>query len=160
MGRTISLFAHKRAARIIGGRQRIPVSLLRSSERVYAFTFYVMYRCATSFGNQEWGEGNAVFAMGLLQFMLLSEVVCGIALLTGHTPLVPSKAAVLLGLTAILMFTYFLLVRKHQWLRYKPTFETYSRKKHFLASLGVGLLVAVAFLGIGIVKQAIGAVHS
>lgn len=136
------------------------MSLLRRLEKIYVFTFYVMYRCATSFGNQEWGEGNAVFAMGLLQFLLLSELICGIALLTGHTPFVPSKPAVLLGLTAILILTHSLLVRKHQWLPYKLEFEQYAKGKHFLASLGVGILMTTALLGIVIIKVAIGGVRS
>jgi hypothetical protein len=136
------------------------VSLLRWLKKAYVFTFYVQYRCATSFSNQEWGEGNAVFGMALLQFMLLSELICGIALMTGHAPFVPSTLVVLFGSTAILVLTYFLLVRKHQWMRFKSEFEQYSRRKHFFASLGVGILMAAAFLGIGIVKYAIGAVRS
>jgi hypothetical protein len=98
--------------------------------------------------------------MALLQFMLLSELICGIALLTGRTPFVPSTLVVLFGSTAILVVTYFLLVRKHQWLHFKSEFEQYSRRKHFFASLAVGILMAAAFLGIGIIKHAIGAVHS
>jgi cytochrome c biogenesis protein CcdA len=136
------------------------VSLLRLLEKAYVFTFYVQYRCATSFGNQKWGVGNAVFGMALLQFLLLSELICGIALLAGHTPFVPSRLVVLFGSAVILMLTHFLLIRRHQWLRFKPEFEAYSRRKHFLASLSVGILMAVALLGIGIVKHAIGTVHS
>jgi hypothetical protein len=136
------------------------MSLLRWLEKAYVFTFYVIYRWASSFGNQKWGEQNAVFLMGILQSALLIEFICGIALLTRRTPISFSKPLVLIGLTTILLLTYFLLIRRHQWLRFKPEFETYSRRKHFLASLGVGILMAVAFLGIGIVKHAIGTVHS
>jgi hypothetical protein len=136
------------------------VSLLRWFQRIYIFTFYVMYRCATTrFGSQEWGEQNAVFAMSLLQYMLLTELICGIALLTGHTPIIVPKLMVLFGAAVLLMLTYFPLVRKHQWLPFKAEFERYPRGKHFLASLGVGILMAAAFLGVTIVKKAIGTVH-
>jgi len=132
------------------------VSILRWLKKAYVFTFYVMYRWAGSFGNQEWGEQNAVFLMGILQSTLLIELICGIALLTKRTPIVFSKPLVLLGLAVILLLTYFLLARKHQWSRLKPEFERYSRRQHFFASLGVGILVAAVLLGIGIVKIAIG----
>jgi hypothetical protein len=135
------------------------VSLLRRLKKIYVFTFYVQYKCAASFGNREWGEGNAVFAMSLLQSMLLLECICGIALLTGHTPIAIPKLSVIVGYAVILLVTYFLLVRKHQWLPYKLEFEQYSKRRHFLSSLGVGILVATSFLGIGLVKDAIGGVH-
>jgi hypothetical protein len=135
------------------------VALMRWLKTIYVFTFYVQYRCATSFGNQEWGEGNAVFAMALLQFLLLSELICDIASLTGHTPFVPSTLMMLFGSTAILILTYSLLVRKHQWLRYKSEFERYSRRRHFLASSGVGIVMAAALAGIVVVKKAVGAIH-
>jgi hypothetical protein len=136
------------------------VSLLRSIVKIYVFTFYVQYRCATSFGNSEWGEGNAVFGMALLQGILISELICGIALLTGYTPIAFPKLAVISGYSFLLLFTYLTLVRKHQWLPYKSEFEQYSKGKHFIASLGVGILMAVALLGIAIIKDAIGGVRS
>jgi hypothetical protein len=136
------------------------VSILLRLEKLYAFAFYVQYRiCTTRFGSEEWGEQNAVFMMGLFQCFLLSELICGVALLTGHTPIAFPKLATLIGLAAILLFTHRVLVHKHQWLRYKPEFEQYPRRKHFLASLSVGAIMAAAFLGIGIIKKAIGAVH-
>jgi uncharacterized membrane protein YuzA (DUF378 family) len=125
---------------------------------MYAFTFYVTYKFASSFNSQNWAEENAVFLMGLLQFALLVESVCGVALLTGKTPIAFPKIAVLVGLAAVLLLTYFVLVKKHQWLRYKLEFENYSRRKLFFASLGVGIVIAAAFLGIGIIKDAIGGV--
>lgn len=162
MQQTICPFAQNPAAKpIISGRERgFPVSLLRRFEKIYVFTFYVQYRCATSFGNQAWGEGNAVFGMALLEYFLLLELICGIALLTGRTPIAFPKLGVALGYTLVLLLAYFALVRKHQWLRYKSEFEQYSRGKHFLASLGVGILMAAALLGIGVIKAAIGSVRS
>ncbi|HXC11050.1 MAG TPA: hypothetical protein VNV61_19100 [Steroidobacteraceae bacterium] len=139
---------------------RFFVSILLRLEKLYAFAFYVQYRiCTTRFGSEEWGEQNAVFMMGLFQCFLLLELICGVALLTGHTPIAFPKLATLIGLAAILLFTHRVLVHKHQWLRYKSEFEQYPRRKHFFASLGIGAIMAVAFLGIGIVKKAIGAVH-
>jgi amino acid transporter len=134
------------------------MSLLRFFGKIYAFTFYVTYKFASSFNNENWAEENAVFLMGLLQFALLLESVCGVALLIGKTPIAFPKIAVLVGLAAVLLLTYFLLVKKGQWLRYKREFESYSKRKVFFASLGVGVVVAMAFLGIGIIKNAIGRV--
>lgn len=135
------------------------MSLLRRFEKIYVFTFYVQYRCATSFGNHVWSEGNAVFGMALLEYFLLLELICGIALLAGRTPIAFPKFGVALGYAFVLLLTYSALVRKHQWLRYKSEFEQYPKGKHFLASLGVGLLMVAALLGIGIIKAAIGGVR-
>jgi hypothetical protein len=131
------------------------MSLFRWFGKIYVFTFYVTYKFASSFNNENWAEENAVFLMGLLQFTLFIELVCGVALLTGKTPIAVPKISVLVGLAAVLVLTYFVLVKKHQWFRYKAEFEKYSRRKHFFASLGVGIVVIVAFLGIGLVKEAI-----
>jgi cytochrome c biogenesis protein CcdA len=114
----------------------------------------------TSNNDQEWSEGNAVFAMSLLQSMLVLELICSIALLVGHTPIAVPKVLVIVGYAVISMLTYFLLVRKHQWLSYKIKFEQYSKRKRFLGSFAVGIVVAAAFLGIAIVKRATRAVHS
>jgi hypothetical protein len=62
------------------------VSFLRRVEKLYTFTFYVQYRCAIAFGNNEWGEGNAVFGMALLQCFIVRELITGAALLLGRTP--------------------------------------------------------------------------
>jgi len=132
------------------------MSLLRRLEKIYIFTFYVQYRCATSFGNQEWGEGNAVFGMAILECFLLLELISGVALVTGRTPISFPKLGVALGFAVVSLVTYLTLVRKHQWLPYKSEFERYPKRKHFLASLAVGILMVAALLGIGVIKAAIG----
>jgi hypothetical protein len=128
--------------------------------KIYAFTFYVQYRCATSFGNNDWGEGNAVFGMALLQCFILLELVSGAALLLGRTPIVFPKLTVVLGFALFALFTHWTLVRKRQWLPHKAEFEQYAKRKHFWASLAVGILMLMALLGIGVIKAAIGAVRS
>ena len=136
------------------------MTILSRLEKLYAFAFYVQYKaCTTRFCSEEWGEQNALFAMGILQCLLLIELISGVALVTGNTPIAFPKLAIFLGLPVVLLFTHHVLVRKHQWLRYKSEFEEYPRGKHFFASLGVGTIMAAAFLGIGIVKMAIGAVQ-
>ena len=132
------------------------MSLLRWFGKIYVFTFYVTYKFASSFNNENYAEENAVFLMGLLQFTLCVELVCGVALLTGKTPITLPKITLLAILSGGLLLTYLVLVKKHQWFRYKIEFEMYSRRKHFLASLGVGFVVVAAFVGIGLVKRAIG----
>jgi hypothetical protein len=131
------------------------MSVLRWLGKIYAFTFYVTYKFTSSFNNQNWAEENAVFLMGLLQFALLVEIACGVAVLTGRTPIVFSKVAALIGMAAVLLLTYFMLVKRRQWIRYKLEFESYTRRKRFYGSLAVGIVVAAAFLGIEIVKYAI-----
>ena len=54
---------------------------------MYVFTFYVTYKFASSFNNENRAEENAVFLMGLLQVTLFLELVSGVALLTGKTPI-------------------------------------------------------------------------
>jgi len=129
---------------------------LRWLKKAYFFTFYIQYRCATSFGHFEWGEGNAIFGMALLLAMLILEVVCAVALMAHHTPVHFPKVAVVLGYALLLLFLYSTLVRKHQWLVYKTEFEGYSRRKHFFLSLGVGVMMAVALIGISVIKDGIG----
>jgi hypothetical protein len=129
-------------------------------KKAYVFTFYVQYRCATAFCCSKWGEENAVLGMGLLQAMLILEAVAAIALLTGRIPLVVPKTAVVLGYLFLLLFTYLLLVRKRQWRPYKVEFERYSKRKHFFASLAVGMLMVLALLGLGVLKRAIGGPQS
>ena len=131
------------------------MALLRWLKKSYVFAFYAQYRFATSFGNSAWGEENAVFCMGLLLGTLSLETICAVALVTHRTPVNFPKVAVLLWYSLLLLFIYWTLVRKHQWLTYKSEFENYSRRKHFFASLGVGSVVALAFIGIGVVKAAI-----
>jgi hypothetical protein len=98
--------------------------------------------------------------MSILQMALLFELIGSIALLTGHTPLIIPKWVAALGYLLILLFTYLVMVRKHQWLPYKAQFEQYSRRKHFLASLSVGILMVAILVGLGVVKRAIYAAHS
>jgi cytochrome c biogenesis protein CcdA len=134
-------------------------SLLRWFGKIYVFTFYVAYKFASSFNNENYAEENAVFLMGLLLLTLFVELVSGVALLTGKTPITLPKIAILVGFAVVLLLTYFLIVKEHKWFRYKMEFEQYSKSKHFFASLGVGVLVVAAFLGIAVVKEAIGGIH-
>jgi hypothetical protein len=128
---------------------------LRRLKKIYAFIFYVQYRCATFIGSEKSGAENAVFGMSILQTALILELICSIAMLTGHTPIVIPKWGAALGYLLILLFTYLVMVRKHRWLPYKAEFEQYSQRKHFLASLSVGILMAAIIVGLGVVKYAI-----
>ena len=136
------------------------MSVLRRLEKIYAFVFYVQYKCATAFGSQEWGEQNAVFAMATFEYILWLELLSAVALIAGHTPISFPKFGVALGYGVALLITHFTLVRKGRWLPYKSEFERYSKRKHFFASLAVGILMALALLGIAVIKTAIGAVGS
>jgi hypothetical protein len=121
----------------------------------------VQYRCATSFGRStKLGEENAVFGMSILQVIVIWELIYGTALLTGRPRIVIPTFAAVLGYFFLLLFPYFVLVRTHQWLVYKSEFEHYSRRKHFLASLSVGILMAALIAGLGVIKHAITAAHS
>lgn len=127
------------------------MSLIRTIERPYVYTFYVFVRSFT----YEW---SAVTVMGVFQCILIEGLVCGVALVTGHTPLVISKPAVIIGGLVVYAITGYVLTRKHRWLRYKPEFDGYSDAKRKMASAAVwGSFVLTSLVGIAVIKKAIGA---
>jgi hypothetical protein len=130
--------------------------LLRWLRKAYFFIFYVQVRCASSFGNAKRAEENAVYGMAILQIILILDAICGIALLTGHAPIVIPKLWTVAGALSILLFTYAVFfIRNHRWLSYKAEFAQYPRRKHFFASLTVGILMAGSIAAMGLLRRAI-----
>jgi hypothetical protein len=129
--------------------------LLRWLRKAYFFIFYVQVRCASSFGNTKRAEENAVYGMTILQIFLIADAICGIALLTDHTPLVIPKLWTVAGALLILLFTYAVILRNHRWPSYKAEFAQYPGRKHFFASLAVGVLMAASVATMAWVRRAI-----
>jgi hypothetical protein len=136
--------------------------MLQSIKKAYMLVFYVQYRCANSFGRSKdggGGEEGAIFGMSILQLLLIWELIHGAALSTGQSSIVVPKFAWVLAYLFFLFLPYFVLVRKHQWLPYKAEFERYSRRKRFLGSLCVGVLMAALVVGPKFVQFALSGHH-
>jgi hypothetical protein len=125
------------------------MSLLQSIEKPYVFTFYVFVK----FFTDEW---RAVVVMTVFQAILIGGLVCGVALVTGHAPVLIPKSVLIIGGLAVYALTQFVLIRKQRWLRYKPEFERYSNTKRTTASIAVWTgLVLTSLAGIALIKAAI-----
>jgi hypothetical protein len=127
------------------------MDLIRRIEKVHAYIFYVFVRDFTN----EWG---AALVISVLQFIMVLGVVCGVALVTKHTPLSIPKLVAAIVYFAIYVVTQFFLVRGHWWRRFQAEFEQFSKTKSDGARMAVWAGVVVTSLGgIAIIKIAIGA---
>src|ERR1700690_3092181 len=110
--------------------------LIRRIEKVYGYIFYVFVKYFT----YEW---SAALVISVLQFIVVMAVVCGIALVTNHTPLSISKLAVVIVSLVIYEVTQVVLVRGHRWRRFEAEFEQFSKTKSLRATMAVwtGLVV-------------------
>jgi hypothetical protein len=125
------------------------MSLLRSIEKSYVYTFYVLVQ----FFTDEW---RAALVMGVFQGILIEGLVCSVALGTGHTPLSITRPVVIIGGLVIYAITHYVLVRKHRWQRYEPEFKRYSKAKRTMASTAVwGGFALTSLVGIALIKEAI-----
>ena len=91
----------------------IPILIIGRLEKIYAFVYYVQYRCVTALGSLESGESNAVFPMAILECFLLLELISRVALLTGRAPIAFPKISVVIAYLLFLLVTYLTLVHKH-----------------------------------------------
>ena len=71
------------------------MSLVRCIAKPYVYTFYVLVK----FFIDEW---RASLVMCVFQFLIIAGLVCGVALATGHTPLLISKTN--LGLVTLIIY--------------------------------------------------------
>lgn len=127
------------------------MNLVQWIERVYVYIFYVFVK---SFINEWW----AVTVMTVVESAVIMGLVCGVFLITGHTPMSIPTAATLIGYLVIYAITLFVLMRKHRWRRYEAEFKQYSKTKSSWASIAVWSGVVLSFMAaLDIVKTAIGA---
>jgi hypothetical protein len=125
--------------------------LIRRMEKVYVYIFYVLVK----YFIYEW---SAALVISVFQFIVVMGVVCGVALVTSHTPLSIPKLAGAIVYLVIYAVTQFALVRGHRWRRFQAEFEQYSKTKSHRARMAVWAGVEITSLGgIAIIKAAIGA---
>jgi TctA family transporter len=94
--------------------------------------------------------------MTVFQTIFIGGLVCGAALVTGHTPLLISKPTLVIVTLVVYAITQYLLVRKHWWQVYKPEFDRYPKAKSNIASTVVwGGFVMAGFAGISLIKTAL-----
>jgi hypothetical protein len=124
--------------------------LIQRLERVYVYIFYVFVK---SFADEWW----AASVMALIEYLAIMGLVCGAALIGGHTPMAIPKVAVASGYFVTFAITAFALIRRNRWRRYKAEFEQYSKTKSTWARIAVWTGVLVTFLAaVDIIKMAIG----
>jgi hypothetical protein len=125
------------------------MTVLRCIEKPYVCVFYVLVK----FFGDEW---RAVLVMSLFQGILIGALVCGVALVTGHTPLLIPKLTLAVGTLFVYAITPYVFVRKARWHRYKAEFDRYSRAKSKMASVAVWCgFVLATYAGISVIKAAI-----
>jgi hypothetical protein len=123
------------------------MTVLQCIEKPYVYVFYVL----VEFFVDEW---RAVLVMTVFQGILIGGLVCGVALVTGHTPLLIPKLTLAVGTLVVYAVTQYVLVRRVQ--RYKAEFDQYSRAKSKMASVAVWCgFVLATYAGISLIKSVI-----
>src|ERR1700730_8555176 len=118
--------------------------LVQSIEKPYYYVFYVIAK----FYVQEWA---AVLVMTVFQSILILGLVCGVALDTGHTPLLIPKLTLVVETLVVYAITQNVLVGKRH--RDKAEVDLYSRAKSKMASVAVWCgFVLATYGGISLIK--------
>jgi hypothetical protein len=106
------------------------MTLIRSIEKSYVYTFYVFIK----FLPEEWA---AITLLTVFQVALTANLISGIAWAAGHPLLHVSKLEEIVLILCVYLFAHFTLIRRHRWRRYKPEFEKYSKAKQRIGSIAV-----------------------
>ena len=129
---------------------RVLFALLLFLEKAYSYIFFVLM----SFFIDEW---RALLVMVVGQCIALGALICGVAIVTGHTPLLIPKLTLALGCLIVYGMTT-ILIHQRRWLGYKEEFKKCSKKKRKAVNIAVWcLIVVVTVAGVGTIKDATGA---